>query len=269
MSFTALLRVRGFTQDDAHIFCRPDQLEDEVRGVLDLTFRLLGAFGFSDYRIFLSDRPEKYVGEQSEWETATSALRNTLEDMGINYQVDSGGGAFYGPKIDVKIEDAIGREWQCTTVQFDFNLPRRFELSYIAEDGREHRPYMVHRAILGSMERFMGILIEHYGGAFPVWLAPTQASIVPITDRHVEYARATAAQMTAAGLRIEVDDRGERMNRKIRDAQLNKVPYMLIVGDKEVAAETLSVRKRNGENLGPQPLASVIEMLQTDIADRT
>ena len=162
-----LLRVRGFTQDDAHIFCRPDQLEDEVRGVLELTFRLLGAFGFSDYKIFLSDRPEKYVGEQSEWDTATSALRNTLEDMGINYQVDSGGGAFYGPKIDVKIEDAIGREWQCTTVQFDFNLPRRFDLSYIAEDGREHRPYMVHRAILGSMERFMGILIEHYGGAFP------------------------------------------------------------------------------------------------------
>ena len=264
-----LLRVRGFTQDDAHIFCRPDQLEDEVRGVLELTFRLLGAFGFSDYKIFLSDRPEKYVGEQSEWDTATSALRNTLEDMGIDYQVDSGGGAFYGPKIDVKIEDAIGREWQCTTIQFDFNLPRRFELSYIAEDGREHRPYMVHRAILGSMERFMGILIEHYGGAFPVWLAPTQASIVPITDRHVEYARAAASQLTAAGLRVEVDDRGERMNRKIRDAQLNKVPYMLIVGDKEVAAETLSVRKRNGENLGPQPLASVIEMLQTDIADRT
>ena len=174
-----LLRVRGFTQDDAHIFCRPDQLEDEVRGVLDLTFRLLGAFGFSDYKIFLSDRPEKYVGEQSEWDTATSALRNTLDDMGIDYQVDSGGGAFYGPKIDVKIEDAIGREWQCTTVQFDFNLPRRFELSYIAEDGREHRPYMVHRAILGSMERFMGILIEHYGGAFPVWLAPTQATHSP------------------------------------------------------------------------------------------
>ena len=197
------------------------------------------------------------------------ALRNTLEDMGINYQVDSGGGAFYGPKIDVKIEDAIGREWQCTTVQFDFNLPRRFELSYIGDDGREHRPYMVHRAILGSIERFMGILIEHYGGAFPVWLAPIQASMVPITDRHVEYARAAAAQLTAAGLRVEVDDRGERMNRKIRDAQINKVPYMLIVGDKEVSAETLSVRKRNGENLGPQPLASVIEMLQTDIADRT
>ena len=264
-----LLRVRGFTQDDAHIFCRPDQLEDEVRGVLELTFRLLGAFGFSDYKIFLSDRPEKYVGEISEWDTATSALRNTLEDMGINYQVDSGGGAFYGPKIDVKIEDAIGREWQCTTVQFDFNLPRRFELSYIGDDGREHRPYMVHRAILGSIERFMGILIEHYGGAFPVWLAPIQASMVPITDRHVEYARAAAAQLTAAGLRVEVDDRGERMNRKIRDAQINKVPYMLIVGDKEVSAETLSVRKRNGENLGPQPLASVIEMLQTDIADRT
>ena len=269
MSFTACSVSEASPRTTPISFCRPDQLEDEVRGVLDLTFRLLRAFGFSDYKIFLSDRPEKYVGEQSEWDTATSALRNTLEDMGINYQVDSGGGAFYGPKIDVKIEDAIGREWQCTTVQFDFNLPRRFELSYIAEDGREHRPYMVHRAILGSMERFMGILIEHYGGAFPVWLAPTQATIVPITDRHVEYARSAASQMTAAGLRVEVDDRSERMNRKIRDAQLNKIPYMLVVGDKEVSAETLSVRKRNGENLGPQPLASVIDMLQEDIASKT
>ena len=264
-----LLRVRGFTQDDAHIFCRPDQLEDEVRGVLDLTFRLLGAFGFSDYQIYLSDRPEKYVGDLTEWDTATSALRNTLEEMELDYKVDSGGGAFYGPKIDVKIEDAIGRDWQCTTVQFDFNLPRRFNLSYIGEDGHEHRPYMVHRAILGSMERFMGVLIEHYGGAFPVWLAPTQATIVPITDRHVDYARSVASQMTTAGLRVEVDDRGERMNRKIRDAQLNKVPYMLVVGDKEVAAETLAIRKRTGENLGPQPLPAVIQLLQSDIAART
>ena len=182
--------------------------------------------------------------------------------------MDSGGGAFYGPKIDVKIEDAIGRDWQCTTVQFDFNLPRRFDLSYIGEDGREHRPYMVHRAILGSMERFMGVLIEHYGGAFPVWLAPVQATIVPITDRHVDYCQAAAAKMSASGLRVEVDDRSERMNRKIRDAQLNKVPYMMIVGDKEVAAETLSVRKRSGEDLGPTPLPAVIEMLQSDIAAR-
>ena len=263
-----LLRVRGFTQDDAHIFCRPDQLEDEVRGVLDLTFRLLGAFGFSDYQIYLSDRPEKYVGDLTEWDTATSALRNTLEEMGLDYKVDSGGGAFYGPKIDVKIEDAIGRDWQCTTVQFDFNLPRRFDLSYIGEDGREHRPYMVHRAILGSMERFMGVLIEHYGGAFPVWLAPVQAAIVPITDRHVDYCQAAAAKMSASGLRVEVDDRSERMNRKIRDAQLNKVPYMMIVGDKEIAADTLSVRKRSGENLGPIPLPAIIEMLHSDIAAR-
>ncbi|MEE9249104.1 MAG: threonine--tRNA ligase [Dehalococcoidia bacterium] len=260
-----LLRVRGFTQDDAHIFCRPDQLEEEVQGVLELTFSLLGAFGFKDYKIYLADRPEKHVGELSEWTRATDALRNTLEEMKLKYQLDAGGGAFYGPKIDVKIEDAIGRDWQCTTIQFDFNLPRRFDLSYIGDDGQQHRPFMVHRAILGSMERFMGILIEHYGGAFPVWLAPVQAVIIPITDRNLDYARATGGELGSAGLRVEVDDRSERMNQKIRRAQLEKVPYMLIVGDKEVAEGSVSVRLRSGEDLGPRPVASVIEMIREKV----
>jgi len=264
-----LLRVRGFTQDDAHIFCRPDQLEDEVRGVLELTFALLGAFGFKDYVIYLSDRPEKYVGEVEEWDRATEALESTLRGMELEYQRDQGGGAFYGPKIDVKIKDAIGRDWQCTTVQFDFNLPRRFDLGYVGEDGQEHRPYMVHRAILGSMERFMGVLIEHYGGAFPAWLAPVQAVIIPIADRHMDYARSAGKKLEAAGLRVVVDDGKERMNLKIRQAQLEKVPYMMIVGDREAESDTLAVRLRSGEDLGPRSLVSVVEMIKKAVGDRT
>ena len=264
-----LLRVRGFTQDDAHIFCRPDQLEDEVRGVMDLTFSLLGAFGFTDYRIFLADRPEKYVGKPEDWDRATEALRSTLDEMGLSYELDTGGGAFYGPKIDVKIQDAIGREWQCTTVQFDFNLPERFDLGFIAEDGQEHRPFMVHRALLGSLERFMGVLIEHYGGAFPVWLAPVQAVVIPITDRHQEFCRTAVEELQSAGIRAEVDDRKERMNLKIREAQLQKVPYMLIVGDKEVEGNSLSVRLRSGADLGAKPLQSVREMIVEEIQAKT
>jgi threonyl-tRNA synthetase len=215
-----LLRVRGFTQDDAHIFCRPDQVEAEVLDVLDLTFRLLGLFGFTEYGVYLSTRPEKFVGEPQQWEMAQEALRHALERRSMEYQVDEGGGAFYGPKIDVKVQDALGREWQCTTVQFDFNLPQRFGLTYAGEDGREHQPYMVHRAILGSLERFLGVLIEHYAGAFPLWLAPVQAVIIPIADRHLEYARRVASSLRGWGLRVEVDDRGARMQAKSRDAQL-------------------------------------------------
>lgn len=260
-----LLRVRGFTQDDAHIFCTPDQLEEEVRGVMDLTFSLLGAFGFTEHPIFLADRPEKYVGRPEDWDRATEALRSTLEDMGLSYQMDSGGGAFYGPKIDVKIEDAIGREWQCTTVQFDFNLPERFDLGFVGEDGQEHRPFMIHRALLGSLERFMGVLIEHYGGAFPVWLAPVQAVVIPITDRHHDFCKKAVEELQSAGIRAEVDDRNERMNLKIREAQLQKVPYMLIVGDKEVEAGSLSVRLRSGDDLGAIPLDSIKEMIVKEI----
>ncbi|MAF53231.1 MAG: threonine--tRNA ligase [Chloroflexi bacterium] len=249
-----MLRVRGFTQDDAHIFCRPDQIADEVSGVLDLTFHLLEKFDFHDYEVMLATRPEKSVGSDEEWELATSSLRDTLDRRGMDYVVDEGGGVFYGPKIDIHIRDAIGRLWQCTTVQFDFNLPRRFDISYIGEDGQEHRPYMVHRALFGSLERFMGMLIEHFGGAFPTWLAPVQAIIVPIADRHHGYAGKVAAALTDAGIRVENDTRNQRMNLKIREAQVQKIPYMLIVGDREEAADAVGVRLRSGEDLGAVPL---------------
>ena len=249
-----LLRVRGFTQDDAHIFCRPDQMEDEILRVLDFTMHIVGAFGFHEYEINLATRPEKSVGAPEDWDAATSALRRALEVRRLDYVVDEGGGAFYGPKIDFKIKDAIGRAWQCTTIQFDFTLPERFDLTYIAEDGKPRRPYMVHRALLGSMERFVGMLIEQYAGAFPVWLAPVQAVVIPIADRHLPYAEKMAGRLKAADLRVEVDGRREKVNYKIREAQLQKVPYMLIVGDKEIEAGAVAVRLRTGENLGPQPV---------------
>ena len=264
-----LMRVRGMTQDDAHIFCRPDQVVDEVNGVLDLNFHLLEALGFSEFDVMLSTRPEKAVGEPEQWELATDSLRRTLEQRGIPFEVDEGGGAFYGPKIDIHIRDAIGRLWQCTTVQFDFNLPERFGLTYIGEDGQEHRPYMVHRALLGSLERFMGTLIEHYGGAFPVWLAPVQAVVIPIADRHVEYADSVRAQLTAAGIRAQTDGRSERMNAKIREAQLQKIPYMLVVGDREADADAAAVRLRSGENLGAIPVEEVVGRIVQEADSRT
>jgi threonyl-tRNA synthetase len=264
-----LLRVRGLTQDDAHIFCRPDQVESEVNGVLDLTFKLLSAFGFNEYDVMLSTRPEKAVGEPAQWELATESLRRTLQGRGIDFGVDEGGGAFYGPKIDIHIRDAIGRLWQCTTVQFDFNLPQRFGLHYIGEDGQEHQPYMIHRALLGSLERFMGVLIEHYGGAFPLWLAPVQAMVVPIADRHVEYANSVASKLRQAGLRVDIDARNERMNAKIRDAQLQKIPYMLVVGDREAEANAAAVRLRSGENLGAVALDEVIARMKDEVAAKS
>ena len=256
-----LMRVRGFTQDDAHIFCMPEQVEDEIGGVLELTFELLDAFGFADYSIALSTRPEKYVGDPDTWEFATNSLRSALERRGLPFSVDDGGGAFYGPKIDVNITDALGRAWQCTTVQFDFNLPERFDLTYQDDEGGRSRPYMVHRAILGSMERFLGVLIEHYGGAFPVWLAPVQAVVIPIADRHEEYAQSVRAGLEAAGFRVEVDTRNERMNQKIRTAQLQKVPYMLVVGDREQESGAVAVRTREAEDLGAMPQADFQEQL--------
>ena len=253
-----LMRVRGLTQDDAHIFCRPDQVVEEVNGVLDLNFHLLEALGFSEFDVMLSTRPEKAVGEPEQWELATESLRQTLEQRGIPFEIDDGGGAFYGPKIDIHIRDAIGRLWQCTTVQFDFNLPERFGLTYIGEDGQEHQPYMVHRALLGSLERFTGTLIEHYGGAFPVWLAPVQAVIIPIADRHVEYAESVLERLDAAGVRARIDDSNNRMGAKIREAQLQKIPYMLVVGDREADAGAAAVRLRSGENLGAIPVGEVV-----------
>jgi len=258
-----LLRVRGFTQDDAHIFCRPDQVQAEIEGCLDFMLLFFEAFGFREFRVYLStlDAEGKYAGSPEDWQMAEATLRRAVEDRGLSYQVDEGGAVFYGPKIDVKLVDAIGREWQCTTVQFDFNLPERFDMTYVAADGSRQRPYMVHRAMLGSMERFLGVLIEHYAGAFPTWLAPVQAVVIPIADRHLPYARQVAERLREADLRVEVDDRQERMQAKIRDAQLQKVPYMLIVGDREAQAGGVAVRLRSGEDLGTVPLEDLLSRL--------
>jgi len=263
-----LLRVRGFTQDDAHIFCTPEQVEGEVLEVLRFSLRLLEAFGFSDVKAYLATRPEKAPGELERWGQATEALQRAIAVEGLPYELDEGGGVFYGPKIDLKLRDALGREWQMTTIQFDFTLPERFDLKYIGSDGQEHRPYMVHRALLGSIERFFGVLIEHYGGAFPVWLAPVQAKIIPIADRHNDYAYQVAAQLKEAGLRVEVNDSRDRMQAKIRDAQLQKVPYMLIMGDREVENEAVAVRLRSGENLGAQSIADFSAMAQSVVAEK-
>ena len=259
-----MLRVRGFTQDDAHIFCMPDQIEAEIDSVLDLTFYLLEAFGFDDFTMNLSTKPGKAVGSDEQWELAQNSLKKTLDARGLEYEVEEGGGAFYGPKIDVNIRDAIGRSWQCTTVQFDFNLPQRFGLSYIGEDGNSHQPYMVHRAIFGSLERFMGILIEHYGGSFPTWLAPTQVQIIPISDRHIEYGVDLQNKMQGRKIRSEIDTRSERMNAKVRDAQLAKIPYMFIVGDRELESETVGVRLRSGEDLGAIAVGEVLDRITTE-----
>jgi threonyl-tRNA synthetase len=265
-----LLRVRGFTQDDAHIFCRPDQVKDEIQACVDLMRYFMGAFGFEQFHVYLSTREEsgKYAGSLEDWDMATNTLRDVIEESGMPFDVDEGGAVFYGPKIDVKLIDALGREWQTTTIQFDFNLPERFDISYIAEDGHEHRPYMVHRALLGSMERFFGVLVEHYGGAFPMWLAPVQATVIPIADRHNDYASGLAKQLKEAGLRADVDYRSERMQAKIRDAQLQKVPYMLVVGDREAEASAAAVRLRSGEDLKALPVAEIIERMQREVAER-
>jgi len=263
-----LLRVRGFTQDDAHIFCTPEQMEDEVLEVLRFSMRLLEAFGFSDFRAYLATRPADAIGEPAQWDEAIEALKRAIAAEELPYEMDEGGGAFYGPKIDLKLRDALGREWQLTTIQFDFNEPERFDLTYVGADGQEHRPYMVHRALLGSLERFFGILLEHYGGAFPAWLAPVQAQVIPIADRHADYAREVAAELRAAGVRVEVDDSADRMQAKIRAAQLQKVPYMLVVGDREVENRQVAVRLRTGEDLGARSLPEVIARIHEAVAEK-
>jgi threonyl-tRNA synthetase len=265
-----LMRVRGFTQDDAHIFCRPDQVKAEVERCVDFMQLFFRAFGFEEFHVYLSTRSPagKYAGSLEDWDMATNVLRDVIRDRDLPHDADEGGAVFYGPKIDVKLLDTLGREWQCTTIQFDFNLPQRFDITYIGEDGREHRPYMVHRALLGSMERFFGVLIEHYGGAFPLWLAPVQAVVIPIADRHAEYAGKLADDLRQAGLRAEVDSRGERMQAKIRDAQLQKVPYMLVVGDREAEAGAAAVRLRSGEDLGAMKVAELIASMQREVEER-
>jgi len=260
-----LARVRGFTQDDAHIFCRSDQIEEELLGVLNLVQFMMSSFGFSEYKLWLSTRPEKYAGTVPMWEEATESLRRALEKLDLQYEVDPGEGAFYGPKIDIKLKDALGHVWQGPTIQVDFNLPQRFDVCYIGEDGLEHNVTMIHRTVLGALERFLACLIEHYGGAFPVWLSPVQAAIIPIADRHVGYAHRIEGDFKNDGIRVRVDDRSERMNLKIREAQLEKVPYMLIVGDKEMASSSASLRLRSGQDLGLETVAEVKSKIRSAI----
>jgi threonyl-tRNA synthetase len=259
-----LLRVRGFTQDDAHIFCRPDQLEGEIFNILDLNLHILKTFGFAEYDIYLSTRPEKYVGNDDNWQQATEALKQALEKKGLAYQLDPGEGVFYGPKIDIKIKDQLGRSWQCSTIQVDFNLPERFQVSYVGADNREHQPIMIHRALMGSLERFVGVLIEHYAGVFPLWFAPVQARLLNITDDQAGYCEDVYAQMRRAGIRIEKDLRNEKLNYKIREAQLAKIPYMLIIGDKEKEDRTVTVRLRDGKNLPAMTVADFIAKVQEE-----
>jgi threonyl-tRNA synthetase len=263
-----LLRVRGFTQDDAHIICTPEQMNSEISEVLRFSLYMLRTFGFHKFKVYLSTRPAGSIGSEAMWNDAQDALRRVIEESKLPFEVDEGGGAFYGPKIDIKIEDALGREWQATTIQFDFNEPERFDMVYVGADGQEHRPYMIHRALLGAWERFFGLLIEHYAGAFPLWLAPVQVKIIPIADRHIEHARKVEQEMKSRGVRVEVDDRSERMNLKIRQAQLEKIPYMIVIGDKEVADNTVSVRPRSGEQLPAQPLSDFLKTLAKEIAEK-
>ena len=263
-----LTRVRGFTQDDAHLFCRPDQMPAEIDKVLTFSIDILRAFGFEVFTLFLSTRPEKRVGDEAHWDEAEAALQAALERSGLPFEINEGDGAFYGPKIDINVNDAIGRAWQLSTIQFDFNLPERFDLTYVGEDGAAHRPYMIHRALLGSMERFFGILIEHHSGAFPVWLAPVQVVLIPIADRHFDYCRGVLERLRAAQLRVELDDGDDRMNAKIRKAQLQKIPYMLVVGDKEVETGGVSVRLRSGEDLKTQSVDAFLSLAAEAIAGR-
>jgi threonyl-tRNA synthetase len=261
-----LLRARGFTQDDAHIFCTPDQIEAEVVRTVTFALRILRTFGFQEFSAYLATRPADAPGELARWEQATRSLEHALRSASLPYSVDEGGGAFYGPKIDVKVKDALGREWQLSTIQFDFNLPERFDLSFVGEDGKEHRPYMVHRALLGSLERFFGILIEHYAGAFPLWLAPEQVRVIPITDRELEAARGLADELAAAGFRAAVDTHSEKMGAKIRRAQQEKIPYMAVMGGREVQAGLVAVRARVEGDRGTMPRQAFIEALKREAA---
>jgi threonyl-tRNA synthetase len=267
-TLNGLLRVRQLTMDDAHIFCRPDQIQDEIRGVLEFQMTMYRIFGLEP-RYNLSTRPDKAIGDPAVWEQAEADLQAALEMNGLDYELKPGEGAFYGPKIDVDVHDALGRPWQLNTTQLDFQQPERFGLEYIGEDGQAHRPVMIHRAIYGTYERFMAVLIEHYAGAFPLWLAPVQAVVVPIADRHVDYAESVAGELRQDGFRVEVDARREKMQAKIRDAQGQQVPYMLVVGDRDQAAGSVSVRERRQGDLGPMPLSALCRLLEERRQERT
>ena len=264
-----LLRVRGFTQDDAHLFCRPSQIEEEITKVLDLIVFVLQSFGFHEYKIYLSTRPEKYVGSDSGWESATKALETALKNKNLDFEVDPGEGVFYGPKIDIKIKDSLNRYWQVSTVQVDFNLPEKFDITYIEEDGQRRQPIMLHRALMGSLERFFGCLIEHYAGAFPLWLAPVQIILLPITDNHTEYTDKIAKELEESGIRVEKDLRNEKIGFKIREAQLQKIPYMIVLGDKEVETSTLSVRRRRSKETRTLDLKAFLNEVGEAVRNRT
>jgi threonyl-tRNA synthetase len=263
-----LLRVRQFTQDDAHILCTPEQLHQEIKDIIDFVIEVMGMFGFT-YEMEISTRPEKSIGTDADWERATNALMAALQDKGIAYQICGGEGAFYGPKIDVKLHDALDRRWQCATIQCDFTLPERFDLTYIGADGAKHRPVMVHRVILGAIERFMGVLIEHFAGAFPAWLAPVQAILVTVTDRQLDFARGMQQQLLAAGMRVELDQRNEKLGFKIREAQLQKIPYMLVVGDREVEAHGICPRLRDGRQLDLMTAEDFIRLVEQECREAT
>jgi len=263
-----LLRVRGFTQDDAHIFCRPDQLPEEISKALDFTIFILRSFGFEEYQIYLSTKPDKFVGSEESWEKATTALKGALDKSGMAYEIDAGEGVFYGPKIDVKIKDSLGRAWQCSTIQVDFNLPERFKISYIGEDGQPHQPIMIHRALMGSLERFFGCLIEHFAGAFPTWLAPVQVRILTITDNHIKYAEEISEFLKKDGIRVELDSRNEKVGFKIREAQTSKIPYMLIIGDKEIKDKEVAVRKRKEKKTETMDSEDFLSKLNKEIISK-
>jgi len=263
-----LLRVRGFTQDDGHIFCRQDQIQDEVMKVIDFTFDVMKDFGFDNYEIELSTRPEKFIGDIKEWDIATEALKKSLEKKKIDFQIHEGEGAFYGPKIDIKLKDAIGRSWQCATIQCDFALPERFDMTYVNEEGKQQRLIMIHRAILGSLERFMGTLIEHYAGAFPAWLAPTQVALIPITTEHEGFAKQIKEDLQSQGFRVIIDTRNETLSKRIREGSLKKIPYIAIIGDKELNAKTVAVRKRGGGDTGSLPVEQFIAQLKQEVAQK-
>ncbi len=264
-----LMRVRGFTQDDAHIFCTPEQIESEIERVIRFATDMWAAFGFTEITAYLATRPEKAVGEEARWEQANRSLQQALEAVGIPYEIDPGGGAFYGPKIDMKINDALGREWQMSTIQFDFNLPERFEMTYTGADGQEHRPYMVHRALFGSLERFFGILIEHYAGAFPLWLAPEQLRILPLTEHQLEAAEEAAAWFRERDFRVDIDTRSEKIGAKIRNGRLDRIPYMLIIGPREAEAGQISVRSRSEGDLGTMSREEAAERFAEEVATRS
>jgi threonyl-tRNA synthetase len=254
-----LMRVRGFTQDDAHIVCTPEQVEDVILENLDFAVQMLKTFGFEDFKVYISTRPPLYIGSEGQWEKAENALKRAVETLNLSYEIDEGGGAFYGPKIDVKIKDAIGRFWQCSTIQFDFNLPERFDMEYVGPDNKRHRPYMIHRAIFGSIERFTGVLLEHYAGLLPFWLAPVQAKVIPVSEKHIPYATELKNFLAERHFRVEVDDRKERLSAKIRTAELQKVPYILVVGDREMESKTVSVRSKKEGDLGSKTWEGLVE----------